>query len=173
MDTAASEAGKRRTALQLLDREDCVLSIQVLQEFYVQATRSSRANPVPHSVAVDLIEGWSRFRIQENSLVLLFAALQIRAQTGFAFWDCSIIAAAQLAGCDHLYSEDMSYGRRIGSVQIVNPFRSSRACRSRRRRACRPSGDSCPRRNRRRRTARTRRCRCTCRPSSRNAGRPS
>jgi predicted nucleic acid-binding protein len=43
-----AESLKRDRALALLDDDSGALSIQVLQEFYVQATRASRADAVPH-----------------------------------------------------------------------------------------------------------------------------
>ena len=123
ISTADDETAKRSKALQLLDRPDCVLSVQVLQEFYVQATRASRKDALPHEMAVSLAETWLRFPIQENTLAIFHAALELRKTTGFAFWDCAIIAAAYRAGCDELHSEDMTHGRKIASLQIVNPFR--------------------------------------------------
>ena len=123
ISTADDEAPKRDKALQLLDRPDCVLSVQVLQEFYVQATRASRRNALPHETAVSLTETWLRFAVQENTLAIFQAALELRKNTGFVFWDCAIIAAAQAADCSELYSEDMSHGRRIAGLRIVNPFR--------------------------------------------------
>lgn len=49
------EAAKRERCIKLIDEGDCGLSVQVLQEFYVQATRPSRADPLPHGTAVGLI----------------------------------------------------------------------------------------------------------------------
>ena len=89
----------------------------------MQATRASRRNALPHDTAVSLTETWLRFPVQENTLAIFQAALELRKTTGFAFWDCAIIAAAQAAGCSELYSEDMSHGRRIAGLRIVNPFR--------------------------------------------------
>ena len=122
ISTADDETAKRDKAIALLDRDDCVLSIQVLQEFYVQATRPSRAGALPHTTATAFMRTWARFRIQDNTLAVLNSALEVRDQTGFSFWDCSIIAAAQTAGCDTLYSEDLSNGRQVNGVLVVNPF---------------------------------------------------
>lgn len=120
---AAGEAKKRDRALTLLDREHCVLSVQVLQEFYVQATRAARPNPLAHDIAADLIRTWLRFQIQDNTVAILKEALEIRAVHRFSFWDSTIIAAAHAAGCRELFSEDLSHGRTIEGVTIVNPFR--------------------------------------------------
>ena len=118
-----TEAAKRKCAVNLLDRDDGALSVQVLQEFYVQATRPTRPDPLPHEVAAGLIRTWSRFQVQQIDLGILFSALEIKAAHGFSYWDSAIIAAARALGCRELYSEDMSHGRRINGVMIVNPFR--------------------------------------------------
>ena len=118
-----AEAAKRDRAIDLLDHDDGALSVQVLQEFYVQATRATRSDPLPHQIAVGLITTWTRFRIQEINLAILAAALEIKAVHGFSYWDSAIIAAARALGCRELYSEDMAHGRQIESITIVNPFR--------------------------------------------------
>jgi predicted nucleic acid-binding protein len=118
------EADKRTRADALLNREDGALSVQVLQEFYVQATRPTRVGRLPHDLAAGLVHAWTRFRVQETSLSILRAALEIKAAHGFSYWDSAIIAAARALGCRELYSEDMSHGREIDGVTIVNPFRS-------------------------------------------------
>ena len=118
-----AEATKRERALALLERDDGALSIQVLQEFYVQATRPTRPHRVPHEIAVDLLTGWSRFRVQDMTLAILNAALEIGAAHRFSYWDSAIIAAARALGCRELYTEDMSHGREVEGVLIVNPFR--------------------------------------------------
>ena len=119
-----AEAAKRESARLLMDRDDGALSIQVLQEFYVQATRSTRLDPLPHEIAVGLIGTWTRFAVQEITLSILDAALEIETSHGFSYWDSAIIAAARALGCGELYSEDMSHGREIEGILIVNPFRS-------------------------------------------------
>jgi len=118
-----AEAAKRERAIALLDRDDGALSVQVLQEFYVQATRAARPDPLPHQIAVGLIATWTRFRVQDITLSILTGALEIKAAHGFSYWDSAIIAAARALGCRVLYSEDMSHGREVEGVAIVNPFR--------------------------------------------------
>ena len=43
--------------------------------------------------------------------------------TRFSYWDSAIIAAARALGCGELYTEDMSHGRQVDGVMIINPFR--------------------------------------------------
>jgi predicted nucleic acid-binding protein len=118
-----TEAAKRRCAIDLLDRDDGALSVQVLQEFYVQATRPTRADPLPHDIAAGLIRTWTRFQVREIDLPILYAALEIKWAHGLSYWDSAIVAAARALGCGELYSEDLSDGSRIEGVAIVNPFR--------------------------------------------------
>jgi len=118
-----AESYKRQCAIELLDDDSGAISIQVLQEFYVQATRASRADPIPHDLAVRLIETWSRFRLQEMTLPVLKAALRIRNTHGFSFWDSAIIAAALALGCERVYTEDLNHGQVVEGLTIINPFR--------------------------------------------------
>jgi predicted nucleic acid-binding protein len=120
-----AESAKRDRAIDLLERDDGALSMQVLQEFYVQATRSTRPDPLPREIAAGLIATWMRFRVQEISHSILTGALEINATHGFSYWDSAIIAAARALGCRELYSEDMTHGREVEGVTIVNPFRGA------------------------------------------------
>jgi predicted nucleic acid-binding protein len=119
----AAEAEKRERAVALLDRPDGALSVQVLQEFYVQATRPTRPDRLSHDLAAGLIKRWTRFPVQEINLSILNAALEIKAAHGFSYWDSAIVAAARALGCRELYTEDMSHGRVVEGVTLVNPFR--------------------------------------------------
>jgi predicted nucleic acid-binding protein len=118
-----AEHRKRERAIAVLEADDLALSAQVLQEFYWQATGTARPDPIPHLAAVALITAWSRFPVQEISLDIVKAALEICERHGLPYWDAAIVAAAQALGCEQLLSEDMQDGRRIGSLTIVDPFR--------------------------------------------------
>ncbi len=95
----------------------------MLQEFYVQATRTTRPRPLPHETAIGLLTARTRFKVQEITLSILNSALEIKAAHGLSYWDSAIIAAARALGCRELYPEDMSHGREVEGVVIVNPFR--------------------------------------------------
>ncbi|GLS33723.1 Predicted nucleic acid-binding protein, contains PIN domain [Mesorhizobium albiziae] len=122
VSTAPEESAKREKARLLLDGDDCALSVQVLQEFYVQATRGSRLGALSHALAVDFISTWMRFSVQDNTLALFQDALQVKTICGFSFWDCSILAAARAQNCRELMTEDLAHGREIAGVRINNPF---------------------------------------------------
>ena len=118
-----AETPKRNTAIALLDANDVALSVQVLQEFYVQATRSTRPDAIDHDIAAGLIGTWLRFKVQEITLPVMTGALEIKVNYGLSYWDAAIIAAARALGCRELFTEDMSHGREIDGVTVTNPFR--------------------------------------------------
>jgi predicted nucleic acid-binding protein len=118
-----SEARKRSIAIALLEADDIALSVQVLQEFYVQATRVTRPDPLANDVAVGLVRTWLRFKVQDITLPVMLGALEITTIYGLSYWDAAIVAAARALGCRELLSEDMSHGREVEGVTINNPFR--------------------------------------------------
>lgn len=117
------EAPKKERAIELLEADGGGLSVQVLQEFYVQATRVTRPDPLPHEIAAGLIRAWMRFAVQDVTASILTRALDIKVSHGFSYWDSAIIAAARALGCRELYSEDMADGREVEGILIINPFR--------------------------------------------------
>lgn len=117
------ERDKAECANRILDGRDVGLSVQVLQEFYVQATRASRPDPLTHEQAVRLVESFLRFPIQETTTGLLLAALVARGQFGISYWDAAILEAARLLGCDVVLSEDLSDSQDYAGVRVANPFR--------------------------------------------------
>jgi predicted nucleic acid-binding protein len=117
------EAAKRDRAITLLDEADNALSVQVLQEFYVQATRPTRRGALSHEVAVGLIRTWLRFPVQEITVPVMSEALRIKERHQLSYWDAAIVAAARALGCREVYSEDMAHGRDVEGTIIVNPFR--------------------------------------------------
>jgi predicted nucleic acid-binding protein len=118
-----AEEPKNRVALEILEGADLVLSVQVLQEFYVQATRSSRVDRLSHQQAVDLVESWLRYPVVEITIALLQSALSARDRWQVSYWDASIVEAARAAGCSVLLSEDLQHGMDFAGVRVVDPFR--------------------------------------------------
>jgi predicted nucleic acid-binding protein len=124
ISTEPSEAAKSATARIILSKRDLALSVQVLQEFYVQATRSSRPDPLTHEEALGFIHSWRRFFTHDITLAVLYDALAIKARYQLSYWDSAIIAAAKSAGCREVLSEDMSDGQDYGGVRVTNPFKA-------------------------------------------------
>ncbi len=93
------------------------------QEFYVQATRDARTDPLSHEQATQLIESFLRFPVQEITTAVMLAALATRERFGISYWDAAILEAGRALGCDVLLSEDLSEGEDYAGVRIENPFR--------------------------------------------------
>ncbi len=121
--TAAEERTKKEKALAVLGEIDLALSVQVLQEFYVQATRPTKMERLAHEEAVALIESWMRFRVQEITIQVLRDALATAHRWRVSYWDASIVEAARAAGCSTLLSEDLQDAMDFAGVRVVNPFR--------------------------------------------------
>lgn len=117
------EAQKAEIAVAILGRDDLCLSVQVLQEFYVQATRTSKPDALSHRDAVAFISKWVRFPVQEMTVALMQTAFSTKARWQISYWDAAIIEAARISGCDEVLSEDLSHGQDYGGVGVTNPFR--------------------------------------------------
>jgi predicted nucleic acid-binding protein len=123
LSTAREEAAKARAAREILGAEDLALSVQVLQEFYVQATRTGRKDRLSHEQAALLVESWLRFPVQETTVALLRSALETKRRHRLSYWDAAVVAAARSLGCEVLLSEDLAHGRDYDGVRVVDPFR--------------------------------------------------
>ncbi len=99
------------------------LSVQVLQEFYVQATRPGKSNAMSHEQASLLIESFLRFRVQETTVTLMQSALDTRDRFQISYWDAAIIEAARALGCRTVLTEDLNDGQDFAGVTVENPFR--------------------------------------------------
>jgi predicted nucleic acid-binding protein len=116
------ERAKAEKARGILRRDDLALSVQVLQEFYVQATRPTRTQPLSHVDATALISLWLRFHVVELSVRLMQSALRLKDRYQTSYWDAAILAAADAAGCTELLSEDLNPGQSYAAVRVINPF---------------------------------------------------
>ena len=123
ISTVEEEAEKRAIARRVLLRTDLAFSVQVLQEFYVQATRLSEGRVAPE-IAVRLIRSWNRFPVQPITVELMFAALATHRRFGISYWDAAIIEAARSLGCSELLTEDLQDQQDFGGINAVNPFRN-------------------------------------------------
>ena len=114
------DAGKRDRARELLRSRDLAVSVQVFQEFYYQATRPGRLSDAD---AVAFLGTLLRFPVQDVTLDLFRDAVAISRRFRLSYWDGAILAAARAAGCDAVYSEDLSDGQDYDGLRVINPFR--------------------------------------------------
>ena len=124
--TDPGDEGKQRIAESLLYQEagNLAVSVQVLGEFYAQVTRPSRPYRMGHDEALTFMHTLQRNDVQSITLETVDKALHYRSLFGLNYWDCLILAAAKLSGCDAVYSEDMSTTQDYDGIRIINPFES-------------------------------------------------
>ncbi len=121
---AADEASKRRRAQDLLREGDLAVSVQVLQEFYWQVTRASRAESLTHAQAMSFIESIREFPVQDLTLAVFRAGVASSQRFRLSYWDGAILAAARACGCDAVYSEDLSDEQDYDGLHVINPFKA-------------------------------------------------
>ena len=116
---------KREIASTLLEHlwntRSGALSTQVLQEFYVNATRKlpKRLTAPQARAVVDRYATWRVHRVDPSDIV---AASELEQRHLQSFWDALVIVSAARIGATTLASEDMQPGRRIAGLEIVDPF---------------------------------------------------
>jgi predicted nucleic acid-binding protein len=98
-----------------------VLSTQVLQELCVNLRRKT-SHPLSLEETSRLIEDYSRWEVVLNTPGSILAALAIEARYKISFWDALILQAAESAGVEIVYSEDLATGQSYGTVRVMNPF---------------------------------------------------
>ncbi|HEX4214744.1 MAG TPA: PIN domain-containing protein, partial [Candidatus Dormibacteraeota bacterium] len=98
------------------------LSVQVLQEFFVNVTRKI-PKPLDPAAAASVIADYSRWEVHAPGPEDVQRAISIHQQEDVAFWDAMILTSATQLGCAILYSEDLNPGQRYAGVEVHNPFR--------------------------------------------------
>lgn len=120
------DARRQRIASELLEAAlkagTGVLSLQVLQEFYVVTTRRIRV-PLAPSVARSAVVDLLRFHVVEPSAVHVLQAMDLSVARSLSYWDALVVVTADSAGCSVLHSEDMAHGSALLGLRVENPFR--------------------------------------------------
>jgi predicted nucleic acid-binding protein len=106
---------------QLWQENRAVLSTQVLQEFCVNARRKA-AKPIDLGELRETIRDFLTWEIEVNAAESVLRALEIELRYRISFWDAMIVQAAESAGCEVLYSEDLSHGQEYSGVLVIDPF---------------------------------------------------
>lgn len=97
------------------------LSVQVLQEFYVNVTKKL-ATPVSRSTAREVISSYGAWVLEPTTPETVTRAIDISEMAQIMFWDALIVASAEQVQASQIYSEDLNAGQTIAGVTIVNPF---------------------------------------------------
>jgi predicted nucleic acid-binding protein len=114
---------KQRRALELVAEHrrarTGVLSLQVLQEYFVTVTSKLQLDA---AIARRKVELLAEFDVATPDVADVLAAIDLHRLHGFSFWDALVLRSAKQAGCSILFSEDMQAAREVDGVRIVNPF---------------------------------------------------
>jgi predicted nucleic acid-binding protein len=118
---------KQRRALELVAEHrragTGVVSVQVLQEYFVTVTRKLKVDPLVARRKVELL---AEFDVAAPGVDDILAAIDLHRLHGFSFWDALVVRAAKQSGCTVLFSEDLQEAREVDGVRIMNPFSSER-----------------------------------------------
>lgn len=121
-DSAGAKQDQARALVEeLWESRDGCLSVQVLQEFFVNVIRKI-AKPLDAETAKEIVADFSRWYVHVPASDDVLAAIGIHQHTGISFWDAMIVRSAAEIGCTVLYSEDLDAGQDYFGVRVENPF---------------------------------------------------
>jgi len=123
-DASAGEKHERARALleELWHNRSGVVSTQVLQELAVNLRRKA-AKPLDAKATREVVADYLTWQVVVNGGESILEALDLEQRYQVSFWDALVLRAAQAAGAELLYSEDLSDGQMYGSVRVVDPFK--------------------------------------------------
>jgi len=120
VDAKQKQEVAKRILHELWSDRTGVLSMQVLQEFYVNVTRK-----IPHPISKEsarlVVSTYSIWCI-DTTPTEISSAFRIEDESRIGFWDALIVASAIKSGATRLFSEDLNAGQTISGVRIENPF---------------------------------------------------
>lgn len=115
---------KQRRAIELVAEHrragTGVVSLQVLQEYFVTVTRKLGVDSAIVRRKVELL---AEFDVAAPEVTDILAAIDLHRLHGLSFWDALIVRSAKQSGCRVLFSEDFQHGREVDGIRVVNPFK--------------------------------------------------
>lgn len=121
-DAGEKQRVAQRILRDLWQKKTGVLSLQVLNEFYVNAVRKL-THPLPRSEARQVVEDYLCWCVPVGPEDLA-TAFAVEDSARVSFLDALILAAAKKSGAVRVLSEDLNHGQNLFGVRIENPFRS-------------------------------------------------
>ena len=109
----------RNILKRLVEVHQPVISTQVIKEFYIVASTKLKADSF---IIKNIVHNFRNLEVVNNDLELIEQAIDISTISRLSFWDSLIIAAAEKANCEFVFSEDMNPGQTYRGVMLVNPF---------------------------------------------------
>lgn len=111
---------KARNILRKVIYENkAVISAQVINEFYVAATKKLS---IDKNLIKTIVHNFKNMEIIASDLQLTENAIKISIESQISFWDSLIIAAAEKANCKLIISEDLNSGQKYQDISLINPF---------------------------------------------------
>ncbi len=125
--SAGSKHGTAKELIQDLwiSKAGC-LSVQVMQEFYVNVTQKVRF-PLDYSIAQGVLRDLLYWKVHEPNVDDVINAINLQQQYKTSFWDAMIIQSALKLECSQIWSEDLNPGQVYESVQLLNPLHENHA----------------------------------------------
>src|ERR1700676_5374360 len=120
VDANAKRKVARNVLRELWSQGTGALSMQVLQEFYVNVTRKI-ASPLPKDVARLVVNSYAIWCI-ETTPIEIATAFRIEDESRIGFWDALIVASAAKCGAARILSENLNARQVIAGIRIENPF---------------------------------------------------
>jgi len=122
-DLSAPEKNKvaKKLVANLWESGLGVISIQVLQELYVNLTRKL-PNPVSWEQAAQIVTDLGYWHLHRPNIIDLQKALTIEKEHNISFWDAMIVSSALQMDCKILWTEDLNSGQSIADLVVLNPF---------------------------------------------------
>jgi predicted nucleic acid-binding protein len=118
---------KQNISVELLERlslnEIGALSVQVLVEFYSNATRRFACRA---SWWEDVIGDFSSWRVHRPDYASVIEAIHLQRRYKLSWFDAMILNSALESRCSILWTEDFSDGQRFGDLVIRNPYKNAR-----------------------------------------------
>jgi predicted nucleic acid-binding protein len=121
LSSGKKHASARKLLQELWQSGEGCLSIQVLQEFYVNVTQKV-ARPLASETAMQIIADLSVWQIHRPAVEDILDAIRLQDRYQTSFWDAMIIVSAAQLGCHTLWSEDLNPGQVYDQVTVLSPF---------------------------------------------------
>ena len=118
-DSGAKRDRARVLLAEALGAGTGVVSTQVLQEYFVNATRKLKLDPVKARARLELYLGFEVIAVRVEHIL---GAIDLHRLRSLSFWDALVVRCAADAGCTRLLTEDLHSGLKLEGVAIENPF---------------------------------------------------
>jgi predicted nucleic acid-binding protein len=120
IDAKAKHETAKRVLQGLWSERTGVLSMQILQEFYVNVTRKI-PRPISKESARIVVSTYATWCI-DTTHTEIASAFQVEDKWQIGFWDALVVASAVKSGANLILSEDLNAGQIISGVRVENPF---------------------------------------------------